>query len=299
MDEVDRFGAVRAEKRRGTTTERCDPGLAIVSGGSSGIGLACARILAAAGHPIALLARDETRLSSARDQILRAVEGAHVNILSLDVQDSDACARTVGSLEAAHGAPSWLVTSAGYAKPGLFLEQPLDEHVAHIATNYFGSLHLVRAVAPLMARAGGGRVVLVSSGVALHGVYGYSAYAPSKYAIRGLGEVLRVELRQHRIGVTVAFPPDTDTPQLAQESLTRPEATKRIAEGGGRWQADRVAAAIVSAARRGRFYVGPGIAHAGLAILGGIIGPLFRAWQCRVARVAVRQHLPRDEPEAK
>ena len=263
---------------RKSTTETTGT-LAIVSGGSSGIGLACALRLAAMGHCVALVARDEGRLAEAADAIRHRHPGARVVTRALDVRSADACAEAVGALVEPFGPPAWLINSAGVAEPGLFLEQPLAAHETQLATNYLGSLYLSHAAAPHMAAAGGGRLVFVSSGAGLFGIYGYSAYAPSKFAVRGLAEVLRVELAPLGIGVTIAYPPDTRTPQLEAERRTKPEAARRIAAAGGEWEADAVADRIISGALAGRFSVAPGLPTALVAIFHSLIGPLLRARQ--------------------
>lgn len=256
--------------------------LAIISGGSSGIGLACAVELAKLGHRLALIARDEGRLHRAA-QDLRAA-GATVETMALDVGDAEASTSAVDLLVERFGPPSWLITSAGIAEPGLFLEQPLGTHEAQMQTNYFGSLYLAHAAARHMAKAGGGRIVFVSSGAGLYGIHGYAAYGPSKFAVRGLAEVLRVELAGHGISVTVAYPPDTRTPQLEAEERTKPEATKRITAGGGLWEADAVARKIVAGAQAGRFMVTPGLPTVALAALHSLLGPILRARQVRLVR---------------
>jgi len=259
-------------------------GPAIVTGGSSGIGLAAATRLARRGHPVVLIARRAEPLAEAAATIRRSVPGARVATHALDVRDAAALADAVEATVRALGPIAWLVAAAGIAEPGLFVEQPLDSHRAQLEINYLGTLHAVRAVVPSMRAAAGGHVVLVSSGAGLFGIYGYSAYAPSKFAVRGLAEVLRVELAEHGIAVTLACPPDTDTPQLAAETAARPAATAAIAAGGGVWSADAVAEAILAAATRGRFLVAPGLTLGILARLHSLIGPLLRFHQRRIAR---------------
>jgi len=75
----------------------------------------------------------------------------------------------------------------------------------------------------------------------LVGIFGYTAYTPTKYALRGFAESLHMELRPHNIRVSLSFPPDVDTPQLAEENKYKPAETKAIAEGAGLFTADQLA----------------------------------------------------------
>ncbi len=130
-----------------------------------------------------------------------------------------------------------------------------------------------------MKNRGSTRLVFVASGAALVGIYGYSAYAPSKFAVRGLAEVLRVELREYAMSVTLALPPDTDTPQLEFETKLCPRPTKEIAGVAGVWDPDKVALAIVRGARKGRFIVAPGVQLRLLSSVHSVVAPAFRAYQ--------------------
>ena len=248
------------------------------------------------GAAVAILARDPVRLEAARARLRAKVPGADVIALSVDVRDRNACAAAVDEVVAARGAPDWLIASAGIAEPGLFLEQPLDRHEEHWRSNYLGSLHLAHAAARHMAKAGGGRMIFVASGAALFGIYGYAAYSSSKFAVRGLAEVLRVELAPHGISVTLAYPPDTDTPQLAAERLTKPAATSEITEGGGVWAADAVAERILRAAARNAFTVAPGWRLTLAAWLHSLISPSLRRMQLKIVMKGSRAPGARRAP---
>jgi 3-dehydrosphinganine reductase len=259
-------------------------GAAFVTGGSSGIGLAAVLQLAARGHPVALFARDPDRLSLARDRICAHYSDAVVLICPVDVTDRAALMDAVDGAAKMIGPPVIAIASAGIAGPGLFLDQPFVAHERQMAVNYFGTLWFVQSVVPLMAAAGGGKIGLVSSGAGQFGIYGYSAYAASKFAVRGLAEVLRVELRPCGIGVTLIYPPDTDTPQLRAEAQTKPAATTAITAGAGLWTADRVAACLIRGLDCDRFCVIPGWGMALLHQHAGLLAPLVRAFQARVLR---------------
>lgn len=252
--------------------------VAVVSGGSSGIGLACAQTLLRRGHRVVLIARDPRRLSEAQATLDPGSAGL-VEVLAVDVTDADAVHGAIAQIEARHGRIDWLITSAGIVEPGLFLDLELSDHRFQMETNYFGTLHLVRAAVPIMRRTGG-RITLISSGAAFIGIAGYSGYAPGKFAIRALAEILRLELASERIAVSVAFPPDTDTPQLQGERPKRPLVTRRISEQGGMMTAGQVAERIIAQAEAGAFFLTPSKAITLLAWFHSLYRPAL-AWQQR------------------
>ncbi|MGH1423974.1 MAG: SDR family oxidoreductase [Pseudooceanicola sp.] len=255
-----------------------------ISGGSSGIGLEVARQLAGRGRPVVLMARNSDRLDAAAHSIRGDVSGAQVTCLPVDVTNRSDVLKATDQAVAVHGAPGVVVASAGLAEPGVFLDQSIDTHEAQLAVNYNGTLYLLHAAAPLMRDAGGGQMALVSSGAAFFGIYGYGAYAPSKFAVRALAEVLRVELAPHNIGVTLCYPPDTDTPMLQAELRTKPEATKVISEGGGLWKPEDVARKLIQGMDKGRATVTPGWQMAVLNRFAPLIAPALNWHQARVVR---------------
>lgn len=253
-----------------------------VTGGSSGIGLAAARQLALSGHPVALFARDRDRLEAARQDILGMVPAARVEVFSVDVSQREALCQSLQQAMQRLGTPEIAIASAGIAIPGLFRDQSLDQHLRQMEVNYFGALNFVHALTGPMTEAGGGKIGLISSGAAFFGIYGYSAYAPSKFALRGLAEVLHVELAPAGIQVTLAYPPDTDTPQLAAEKRTKPPATQKITEGAGLWTAEAVARDLLTGMQKGRFVVASGMQMKLLNRLTSLVAPLLRRHQRRI-----------------
>lgn len=195
---------------------------AIVTGGSSGIGLETAGLLGERGARVSLVARDRGRLTAAQ-RATKAVQTA-----SIDVTDADAVEAGFARLTSAEGPCDLLVASAGEARPGYFEQLELEVFRAQMDLDYFGTLHCVRAVVGPMLERRSGTIVGVSSAAGLIGVFGYSAYAPAKYAVRGLMDTLRAELRPHGIHVACAYPPDTDTPGFARENETKPPETVAV-----------------------------------------------------------------------
>ncbi len=262
--------------------------IGVISGGTSGIGYACARELLAKGYGVVLIARDPDRLLRARTELAREFK-AKVDILSVDVDDDAACVAAVTTIMERHGRIDWLITSAGIVEPGMFLDLDLAAHRAQMQTNYFGTLHLIQAAARVMKGRPGGRITMIASAAAFYGIIGYSGYAPGKFAVRALGEILRLELEPHGIKVSVAFPPDTDTPQLQRENETRPLVTQLIAEGGGVMTAQDVAQRIIRQAEAGRFLLAPSLVTALLAWSHSFYAPIFAWQQQRILRRVMRE----------
>jgi 3-dehydrosphinganine reductase len=264
---------------------------AIITGGSSGIGKAIALKLAQAGAHLSIIARTPSTLEAAKAELEAARSHPEQRVLALPA-DVACRAEVTGAIESAIaqlGPPDLLITSAGMAHPGHFRDLPLSVFEQTMATNYFGTLHSIKAVLPAMERRRKGHIVLISSGAGLVGLYGYTPYSPSKFALRGLAESLRGELKEWGIDVAIAYPPDTDTPQLAAENLTKPLATQRITATAKTWTAEAVADAIVRGVEQKAFEITPGLEMTLLAKLHSAIAPGVR-WYCDriVERVARR-----------
>lgn len=258
----------------------------IVTGGSSGIGLALAEELAGRGAVVSLLARGQDRLDAAEESLRAA--GAKVQARSVDVTDPAALAAAVKELEAAAGPCAVLMTSAGQSRPGRFLEVSDDVFRTMMDVDYFGTLWAVRAVAPGMVDRGRGTVVTIASTAALFGVYGYTAYGAAKYAVRGLAEALRAELLPHGVHVACVFPPDVDTPMLAEESRWKPPETDAIAGLIKPLKPQPVARGILQALDRGRSGIYLDGTSRALARYGGLLGPGIRRYMDGKVRTAQR-----------
>lgn len=216
----------------------------VITGGSSGIGEALATTVAARGSAVTLLARGRERLDQVAERA-RAAGAPAVGAIPCDVSDQAAVTEALAAAGRERGPVEVLVCSAGITRPGRFLE--LEDHVFTdmMDVDYYGTLWPVRCVAPDMAARGHGSIVCVSSAAALVGVYGYSAYGAAKFAVRGLCETLRTELAPAGVHVGCVYPPDVDTPMLADEEQYKPAETKAIAGSIKPISAQRVADAIV------------------------------------------------------
>jgi len=257
-------------------------GCVFVTGGSSGIGLALAVKMAARGASVALFARDPAGLALAKDRIAGQVPGARVWGFEVDVSDAVAVAQVFRRAIALCGPPDRVMLSAGTLAMGEAGAMDLALHRRVMDVNYFGSLAVLQAVLPFMGR--GSSVGLVGSAAGLMGIYGYSAYIASKFALRGLAEVLRVELAVRGIGVTLCLPPDTDTPMLRREVPDRHPVAALIAAGTRVMSPDEVAESMIRGMDRGRFLVLPGIGVRLLYLFGPVVMPLLRVRQARLLR---------------
>lgn len=256
---------------------------ALITGGSSGIGMALARLLADRGANIFILARDQHRLNGALQQI----EAAQVAVeqrfgaFPCDVTSLHDVVTAVATIVEVGGVPDILINSAGIVRPGYFEELPPTTFRDQMDVNYLGTVHAVRAVLPHMMERSSGHIVNISSVAGVIGVFGYTGYAASKFAVRGFSEALRIELKPYNIRVSVVIPDDTDTPQLTGEKRLQPLETqitegilkpeklegpaealayrfvKLIVGSGEPLSAEQVAEAVLRGVRRERFLIAP------------------------------------------
>ncbi|ANV84453.1 short-chain dehydrogenase [Picosynechococcus sp. PCC 7003] len=252
---------------------------AIITGGSSGIGLAIARQLAQQGDVnLSIIARSLNKLQAAQEKLQAIFPNPQQQCLTLTADVAQRCEieQAIASAIEKFSAPDLLITSAGIAHPGYFQELSLEVFEQTMAVNYFGTLYAIRAALPAMQTTGKGNIVMISSGAGLLGLFGYTPYSPSKFALRGLAESLRSELKQVGIQVAIAYPPDTDTPQLAAENLTKPPETKLITETAQMWTAEQVASTILRGVRRQKFVIAPGLEMQLLYRLHSLLAPVLQ-----------------------
>ncbi len=247
----------------------------LITGGSSGIGLATARHFAREGAHVWLVARTPGRLADALPEVQAACECSDqkCGVIPADVADPDQAAFAVAEVTRVAGLPDIIINSHGVSRPGYFQELDLAVFREMMDINYFGALHTIRAVTPGMIARGSGHIVNVASGAALLSVFGYSAYGASKHALRGLSDVLRLELKPYNIHVSVVYPPDTDTPQLAGEMPYKPPETRDV-YGGTVISPEIVARSIVDGIRHKRYSITPGIEMTAVAHLANFLGDL-------------------------
>ncbi|GJE46342.1 SDR family NAD(P)-dependent oxidoreductase [Methylobacterium soli] len=176
----------------------------LVTGAGSGIGAALARTLAAKGTALALVDRDAEGL----DATIRAVEtlGGTASGHVLDLADAEAIQALPAWIEARFGRLDLLVNNAGVALGGRFEETDLADFEWLMDVNFRAVVRMTHAFLPLLVRAPMAQIVNVSSLYGLIAPPGQTAYAASKFAVRGFSEALRHEYAGTPLGVTLVHP---------------------------------------------------------------------------------------------
>jgi NAD(P)-dependent dehydrogenase (short-subunit alcohol dehydrogenase family) len=187
----------------------------LITGGSSGIGRATALRLAGCGNHVAIAARQIDRL----DEVAAAARAAGSEILTLptDVTDSDQCRHAAETTVDHFGRLDILVCSAGISMRCHFDGARLDAMERVMRVNFFGTLYATHAALPHIKKTRGS-LVAISSLTGKFGIPSYSIYGASKFAVQGLYEALRLELRRDGVHVGVVSPGFVDTP-LRQQVL--------------------------------------------------------------------------------
>jgi len=189
----------------------------LVTGGSTGIGLAVARALLRDGAEVCITGRNAQRLEQAREQ-LQAEAGGKVLAQAFDVADRQACLAAVAALQAQWGTIDGLVNNAGVYKAAPFLQLEPADFEGLFQTNVMGCVHLLQAVLPAMIERRAGRIVNIASSAGKWGSANQAAYNTSKHAVVGLTRCVALEMARHGITVNAVCPGLVDT-EMADQML--------------------------------------------------------------------------------
>ena len=201
--------------------------IVLITGGTSGIGLELARILATRGARLFLFARSQDNLIKTIND-LQTVQAGEYHGIPTDVSDANQAAQSVKGVIETAGVPDLLINCAGAAHPGYVQDLDLEIFRWMMDVNYYGTVFVTKAVLPGMIERQSGYIVNIASLAAVVGMYSYTAYGASKFALRGFSDALRMEMKPHGIQVTIVYPADTDTPQLTYENQYKPAELKQI-----------------------------------------------------------------------
>jgi short-subunit dehydrogenase len=179
---------------------------AVLTGAAGGIGEQLAYDLAARGSDLVLVDRDALRLDAVAERIRAEHPGRAVEALVADLGDRAAVIRTAEAVHERHPEIGLLINNAGMALGGRFDQVDVAQFERVMAVNFTAPMLLVHHLLPALAAAPGAHLVNVSSLYGLIAPPGQSAYSASKFALRGLSEVLRSELLEIGVGVTTVHP---------------------------------------------------------------------------------------------
>ncbi|MBY8991337.1 MAG: SDR family oxidoreductase [Candidatus Lokiarchaeota archaeon] len=234
---------------------------ALICGGSKGIGKAVAKEIVRLGGNVCVLARDLVFLKRAVDDIseFKANSEQKIEIISCDTRDMEKLKVLIVEFIDINGIPDYLLNFVGISFPDYLENLTIDDFKKHMNTNFYGQLNPILILLPFFKENKGGYIVNASSVSGYIGQMGYAAYTPTKFAILGLSESLRHELKPYNINISVICPPDTDTPGLQEELATRPEELNIISESwGGLLSPEKVAEKYIKELLKKEFYIMPG-----------------------------------------
>ena len=233
---------------------RLDGKIALVTGGSRGIGRACCETLAAQGATVVVnYVKGEAAARSVADAILAA--GGKADVSGFDVADSKAVDAGIDDIVKRHGKLDILVANAGISIDGLLLRLKDDDLEKLWATNVRGAIACARAASKPMMRARWGRIVFMSSVVGEMGNAGQTAYAATKAAVIGAARSIAREYASRNVTANVVAPGYIDTDMTASMTAEQKEGLVKVVPLGRTGTARDIAAACLYLASEEAGYV--------------------------------------------
>ena len=233
-------------------------GIAYVTGGTSGMGLAAAKALAARGMHVAVFSSRAAPEAVAQVEAARRARDQRIAWFGMDVSDRDAVLAAFASATEACGAPDLVIHMAGVSGLAPMADMQLETFDRVFKVNVYGTRHVVEASLVTMCERGAGKIVLAGSLGGFVPVYGYTAYGASKFAVVGFAECLRCELEPLGIEVACFCPGQVDTPGLAAEGEHPVAATTAMKKLGGTVSVDDAVRGLMKGIASRRFLIIPG-----------------------------------------
>jgi NAD(P)-dependent dehydrogenase (short-subunit alcohol dehydrogenase family) len=232
------------------------PKTLFVTGGMSGLGKALAAAYLQRGSDVAIfdLAVKEDVLRELENCKLR--DSQKIVAYGASVTDLEALSAAVKQAVDTIGNPELAINCAGMQRAFPFDQMSQEDFELVVQVNVFGSRNFAAAVLPNMGR--GARLALVSSMAGFTANYSYATYCASKFAVVGLGKVLRLELKPKGIDVSLICPPEVDTPMVVEEAKTMHPVSRRLKDLAGTLSVDQAIAGILAGLDAGRGVIIPG-----------------------------------------
>ncbi|MGP8330315.1 MAG: SDR family oxidoreductase [Methanosarcinaceae archaeon] len=229
-----------------------------IIGGSSGIGLSAANQLCGLGANIFIFARRVTQLNHAVKEISthKISSNQLISFRQMDVSNYNQVCNVMNIAINEFGTPDILINCAGRAYPDYFENISYDAFDETMKINLYGIWNILSVLVPHIKRKGGS-IVNTSSIGGFIGLFGYTDYCASKFAVIGFSEALRSELKQYNINVSVLCPPDTETPGLQIENKTKPNETRAISASVKIMTPEVVAKELIRGIQKNKFLIIP------------------------------------------
>ncbi|KAJ3222833.1 3-dehydrosphinganine reductase [Clydaea vesicula] len=229
-----------------------------ITGGSQGLGKSLAIQLAKLGADITIVARKIEVLRLASDEIkaARISEKQKVNYVVGDVSSNESAINALKEATRLVGrCPEYVFTIAGSSIPGYLLNLDVKQYETQMKLNYLGTVYTIKEASRLMLEANvKGKLITCSSLAALVGFIGYSAYSPSKHAVRGFSEILRQEMLLYDIDVHCLFPGSILTEGFNEENKIKPKITLEL-EGTDGMTPEAVARESIKGLSKGETFI--------------------------------------------
>ncbi|MBD3230910.1 MAG: SDR family NAD(P)-dependent oxidoreductase [Candidatus Lokiarchaeota archaeon] len=251
----------------------CKGKFALIVGGSQGIGKEIAKEIIRLSGNVCILARTVKTLEEAVEEISneKVNDNQLVEMISCDATDMDKLKNGIDSFIKNHGIPYYLINCVGQAYPNYLENMKIEDFKKSMDINYIGTVAPILSILPHMIEKSKkiqeetginewnkdyyGHIINLSSEAGFLGLMGYSTYCPTKFAIVGLSECLRHELKPYHIRVSVVFPVDTQTPGFEFENKIKPDELKMISARAGLMEADEVAEKIMKKVLNNKFKI--------------------------------------------
>ncbi len=234
--------------------------IAIITGGSQGLGKASAKYFVELGGSVCIIARRTEILKEAANEIneLKLGDSQFIEIIACDTTIMDKLKPLLTEFIEKYGIPDYLLNCVGYAYANYIEKCSLGDFKKNMEVNYYGQLVPILILLPYFMKEKKGHIVNVSSILGYMGLMGFTTYVPSKYAVVGLSETLRNELKPYRINVSILYPPSMDTPGFEIENKTKPEECRIMEARGGLETPENVAEVFIHGILRNKFNILPG-----------------------------------------
>jgi NAD(P)-dependent dehydrogenase (short-subunit alcohol dehydrogenase family) len=230
-----------------------------ITGGCSGTGLAAGKMLARLGAHIVILDLSPSEPALREIGLARRAANQLVAGYRINIADRKIAMGAVALAAAECGAPDILINMAGIAVAEEFINMTSETFDRVMQVNVYGTRNIVEAVLPFMISRGSGKLVLAGSMGGILPVYGYTAYGTSEFAVVGLAQCLRCELKPRGISIACFCPGEMETPGLAQEHRMLHPATRALMEVVGTMPPEAAARDLVKGIRNNRFLIIPGL----------------------------------------